>query len=125
MDYLNSVMVDNCKLNDLVKRPLLPYGTSAEDHFEVIKSYIDAFQNTLDSEHEVGLLLTNFGQDILLYVDFVGFENPSLMVFKGFVKGQKSTLIQHVSQLSFLLTAVPKNPDRPKRKIGFALSHEV
>ncbi len=32
-----------------------------------------------------------------------------------------STLIQHVSQLNFLLTSVPKADDRPKNQIGFAV----
>lgn len=33
-------------------------------------------------------------------------------------------LIQHVSQLSFLLTAVQKEPNRPKRKIGFSIQED-
>lgn len=41
------------------------------------------------------------------------------MVFKGYVNGKFSTLIQHVSQLNFLLTSIEKEPDRPKRTIGF------
>lgn len=46
------------------------------------------------------------------------------MVFKGYVNGRMSTLIQHVSQLNFLLTSVPKEPDKPKRKIGFSTSSD-
>jgi len=35
------------------------------------------------------------------------------------VKGREATLIQHVNQLNFMLTTIDKEPDRPKREIGF------
>lgn len=46
------------------------------------------------------------------------------MVFKGFVNGREATLIQHINQLNFMLTSIEKEPDRPKRKIGFSVSDE-
>ena len=45
-------------------------------------------------------------------------------VFKGFVDGKESTLIQHMNQLNFLLTSVEKEPERPKRRIGFFVSED-
>lgn len=92
---------------------------SSSNQFEIIKTYIEDFQDSLDNKHDVGILLTNFGSSILMNVTEVGFEDPSLMIFRGYVNGNMSTLIQHVSQLNFLLTSVPKAPDEPKRKIGF------
>lgn len=92
----------------------------ADTQFEIIKKYVQNFQSTLDSDHEVGLLLTNFGQSMLMNVTEIGFEESVLMIFRGYVNGQMSTLIQHISQISFLLTSVPKkDPNAPPRRIGF------
>ena len=43
----------------------------------------------------------------------------------GHTGSGKSTLIQHMNQLNFLLTALPKTePEKPKRKIGFITPSE-
>lgn len=91
----------------------------ADEQFEILKRYIQEFERSLDAEHEVGIMMTNFGQSVLMQVTQVAYEYPVLMVFKGFVNGQEATLIQHINQLNFLLTTVEKEPDRPKRQIGF------
>lgn len=91
----------------------------ADSQFEILKKYISEFESTLDEEHEVGVLLTNFGQSVLMNVTHIGYEKSVLMIFKGYVNGKEATLIQHINQLNFLLTTVEKEPDRPKRKIGF------
>lgn len=91
----------------------------AEVQFEIIKEYVTDFQSSLDKEHDVGLLLTNFGQAILMEVTQIGFEGNFLMVFHGFVNGREATLIQNVNQLNFMLTTVERNPEKPKREIGF------
>ena len=74
------------------------------------------FEAALDDEHEVGLLLTNFGQSVLMHVTDITYEKSVLMVFNGYVNGKQATLIQHISQLNFLLTTVEKSPERPKRR---------
>lgn len=100
--------------------PDLPMHHAYSDtQFEIIKKYILDFQSNLDSEHDVGVMLTNFGSTVLMEVTEIGYEKSVLMIFKGFVNGRKATLIQHINQLNFLLTSVPKEPDAPKRKIGF------
>lgn len=91
----------------------------SDTQFEILKQYILDFQKSLDSEHDVGLMLTNFGKSVTMAVTHIGYEKSVLMVFKGFVDDHEATLIQHVSQLNFLLTAVPKRPDDPHRVIGF------
>lgn len=96
----------------------------ADEQFEILKKYIEKFEKSLDSEHEVGLMMTNFGQSVLMQVVQVSYENPVLMIFKGFVNGREATLIQHINQLNFMLTSVEKEPDRPKRKIGFVSDDE-
>lgn len=108
-----------------IEIPTNPIAYSYSDtQFEILCKYIKDFEKTLDDEHEVGLLLTNFGQSVTMQVTNVSYEQSVLMVFKGYVNGKMSTLIQHVSQLNFLLTSVPKEPDRPKRTIGFSVPQE-
>jgi len=91
----------------------------ADEQFKILKKYIRNFEKSLDSEHEVGILLTHFGHSVLMQVTEIRCEEPVLMVFKGYVDRREATLIQHINQLNFLLTSIPKEPDRPKRKIGF------
>ena len=92
----------------------------SDTQFEIIKKYIQEFENTLDTEHTVGVMLTNFGQSILMQVEEITYEKSVVLVFKGVVNGQKSTLIQHINQLNFLLTSLPIENEQPKRKIGFS-----
>ena len=91
----------------------------ADEQFEILKRYIQEFERSLDTEHEVGIMMTNFGQSVLMRVTYVTYEDPVLMVFKGYVNGREATLIQHINQLNFMLTTIEKDPDRPKRQIGF------
>lgn len=126
LSYLSKI--DPAKLNSALTIPdiePLPITYSYSDtQFEILQKYIQEFEASLDAEHEVGLVLTNFGQSILMQVVEIGYEKSVLMIFKGYVDGKMSTLIQHVSQLNFLLTSVEKSPDRPKRPIGFVEPNE-
>lgn len=124
MDFLSSALSDANTIKQLSDLEPVPIGTDSETQFEILKRYIEDFQNSLDSEHEVGMLLTNFGQNVLLKVTYISYESPVLMIFKGYVNDKEATLVQHVNQLNFLLTSVDKEPDRPKRKIGFLIQEE-
>lgn len=107
--------------NPLFTEPI-KVTSAAEMQFETIKRYIQQFQQVLDSKHDVGLLLTDFGQSVLMAVTEIGCEPPHLMVFRGLVNGVESTLIQNVSRLNFLITAVPKDPKAEHRQIGFSVA---
>jgi len=111
---------------NLPEMPDMPHWYMWSDtQFEIIKKYVEDFEASLDQEHEVGLMLTNFGQSILMQVAEIGYEKSVLMVFKGIVNGNPATLIQHINQLSFMLTAVPRSePEKPKAKIGFRISED-
>ena len=109
-------------------QPVSPVNTKspiaesyADTQFEIIRKYVLDFQKGLDSEHDVGVWLTNFGNAVLMEVTRICFEYPVLMIFTGLVNGREATLIQHISQLNFLLTTVPKEPDKPHRTIGFTV----
>ena len=93
----------------------------ADYTYEVIMKQIKAFEDDLDENHEVALKLTSFGQSLTLNVTDVGYANPNTLIFYGYVGDQFATLVQHKSQLNFLLLAVPKaDPEKPPRRIGFA-----
>ncbi len=96
----------------------------SDEQYEILKKYITDFEDGLDDEHEVGLMLTNFGQSVTMQVTDITYEYSVLMIFKGFVNGNEATLIQHINQLNFLLTSIKKEPDRPKRRIGFCVEND-
>lgn len=82
---------------------------------------IRRFDEALDLAQEVGMQLVSFGQSVTFHVAEIAYCNPSLIIFKGWMdNGRRVELTQHVSQISFLLIALPRlNPEKPKRKIGF------
>ncbi len=95
----------------------------ADFQYEIIMREIQDFEEDLDDNHEVALKLCHFGQNILLNVTEISYHNPSLIFFYGTVNGKESQLIQHVNQISFLLTSVEKiDPNAPPRRIGFQLN---
>lgn len=87
---------------------------------KLLKS-INEFDSQLDKTKQVGIRLVSFGQTVTFAVGAIGYNNPSLIYFYGTLEnGSKVQLVQHVSQISFLMMAVDKiNPEEPKRKIGF------
>lgn len=92
----------------------------ADRQYEIIMESIAAFEAELDDSQEVAVMLASFGQSVLMQVTDIGYSNPSLIHFYGFVNGNKAELIQHVNQLNFLLTSVPKaDPEKPARRIGY------
>lgn len=94
----------------------------ADWQYEKICEEIKEFQSALNENEEVALQLTNFGQSFTMLVTDIGFQNPSLIYYYGEINGKYCQLIQHVSQINFLLMAVPKaDPEKPARrvKIGF------
>lgn len=97
----------------------------ADYTYEVIVRRIKEFQDELDDDHEVALQLASFGQSITLAVTSIGYSNPNTLVFYGYVDGHPATLIQHMTQLNFLLLSMPKqDPEKPPRRIGFELPTE-
>jgi len=86
---------------------------------EALHGYVQSFERELDDDHEVGVRLVSFGSEVRFHVQEIGFSKPNIVTFYGVtVHKEKVQLIQHVSQLSFLLMAVKKIEDKPCR-IGF------
>lgn len=116
-----------------ITRAMLPFPplpaprdcSKADYSYEVILERIKDFEDGLDNEHEVAVKLASFGQALTLSVTDIGYSNPSTLIFHGYVGDQPATLIQHMSQLNFLLVAVKKSdPEKPPRRIGFSVDQE-
>lgn len=91
--------------------------------YDIIMEEIRDFEMGLDNNHEVLIQLASFGKSITLAVTDIGYANPSTLFFYGQVNGKDATLIQHISQLNFLLLAAEKpDPNAAPRRIaiGFA-----
>jgi hypothetical protein len=92
-----------------------------------LMSEIRAFEDELDEAHEVGIKLVPFGSATVIHVATVAFHQPSVIVLVGSLEdGSPVRVIQHLSQLNFLLVRAPRlHPDEPKRPIGFQLQVEA
>lgn len=87
--------------------------------FEALGDYIKEFEAELDQDHEIGARIVQFGSSLQIHVQNVGYTTPSLITFSGKTsEGDPVQLIQHVSQLSFLLVSLKKIDEQPYR-IGF------
>ena len=94
----------------------------AEWAYDRIAIYIRNFETHLDAEHEIAMGFA--GSDAgVLKIEGLGFYDPDILSFYGTDEnGAKTQLIQHVTQLSVMLRAVPKSlPAAPPRRIGFRL----
>ena len=92
----------------------------ANEFADKLLDRMNSFDKDLDLEYEVGMKLVSFGQTITFHVSNIGYYNPSLIIFYGFTEdGNKVEYVQHVTQINFLLLALPRlKPDAPKQKIG-------
>ncbi len=121
MDFMQNLRMSEKSIANI---DLPTHHIYSDAQFNIIKKYIRDFESSLDEYQEVGMLLTNFGQSVLMQVTQIGYEKSVMMVFRGYVNGNKATLLQHINQLSFLLTAISKDDDKPKRPIGFNIPTE-
>ena len=91
--------------------------------FETIQKQIQEFEQELDNEHEIALTFVSFGSSLTMAVTDIGYQNPDLLYFYGFINGKEAQLIQHTSQLNLLLTSVEKeDKSKPARRIGFIVN---
>lgn len=105
-----------------VKKPTAREKSPAEWAHDRLVLYIRQFESQLDGQQEIAM---GFASDEsgVLRIEGLGFFDPDIITFYGRDEdGAKTQLIQHVSQLSVTLRAVPKiTPADPPRRIGFQL----
>lgn len=100
----------------------VPSPLSADEVVKRLANVFEQFMSTLADNEEIGMALASFGVEHTIHVQSVRALGPSLICITGFENGAQVQLVQHLSQLSFLLIRVePASPDGiPRRKIGFA-----
>lgn len=97
----------------------------ADWKYEKFKEQIAEFQENLPDTVDVCIQLASFGEPIVMIVDEIGYQNPDLLYFYGTVNVNEAHLIQHLSQLNFLLMTQPKpEPQAKPRHIGFTAGEE-
>jgi len=111
------------KLPNVIEEDVLPRDYNMADwKYEKLVEQIREFEEILDDDHEVALKLASFGSSVVMSVTDIGYQNPDILYFYGFVDGKEAQLIQHISQLNFLITFVEReDKSKPARRIGFAL----
>lgn len=100
--------------------------TLASYKYETLMEEIKAFQEELSDDLDVMVKLVSFGESMILSIDTIGYQNPDILFFYGTnTDGNPIELIQHMSQLSFLLLAVNRtNTSTPPHRIGFLADKE-
>lgn len=100
--------------------------SDAQWAYERLILYIQNFEKTLDNEHEIAMV---FAGDMsgVIRIEGMGYFDPDIVTFYGTDReGAKTQLIQHVSQLSVMLRALPKLSDAAEPyRIGFRLARDI
>jgi len=105
---------------EAIERQTLEDFLTADYKFEVLRTEIEEFQDKLSDEYDVVLAMASFGNDMVLQVTEIGYHNPDMLFFYGNVDGNAVQLIQHMSQLNFMLMAMKKeDPEKEPNRIGF------
>lgn len=111
--------------DEVISKPIAQ-KSPAEWAYERLIIYIQNFEEQLDNEHEIAMGFAG-GEAGVLRIEGMGFFDPDIVTFYGSDEnGAKTQLIQHVTQLSVLLRALPKEiqAQAPKR-IGFRLAADL
>jgi hypothetical protein len=111
---------------EVVSQTPVERKSPAQWAYERLILYIQNFEEQLDNEHEIAMGFTG-GDAGVLRIEGIGFFDPDIVTFYGTdMGGAKTQLIQHVSQLSVLLRALPKQPEAPEpNRIGFRLAKDL
>jgi len=98
----------------------------AEWAYERLILYIKNFEEQLDAGQEVAMGFAG-GEAGVIRIEGIGYFDPDIVTFYGQDDaGAKTQLIQHVTRLSVMLRAVPKEPEAEEpRRIGFRLAETL
>ena len=94
-------------------------AATSQQVVERLRTVMNDSMATIRPDQEVAIALASFGQSHTINVESVSTLGPHLIVFSGIENGCRVQLVQHVSQLNFLLFAAPSSAPIPRRTIGF------
>ena len=102
-----------------------PHDPAAWMHQRLVNQIV-AFEKNLGPDHEIGGRFVQGPGTEPLHISNVASWGPDMILFLGqFPDGRRFELIQHYSQVSVLLVAVPKMTDDAPRRIGFELMRNM
>lgn len=118
---LNAIQKSNISKQKMINVATIQEGSTAQIVAENLHQEILNYQSNLPDEEDVAISIVQFNQSTTILVDSIGYIGYNLVRFGGKDNsGKPLELIQHISQLNFLLTVVQKpEPEVPKRQIGF------
>lgn len=126
MPRLHEVHVDPAKCApDAIKKPS-DAKSEARWAYERLIMYVQNFEKTLDNEHEVAMGFAGDSSGVIK-IEGMGYYDPDIITFYGTdPSGTKTQLVQHVSQLSVMLRALPKAVEaKEPSRIGFRLAQDL
>lgn len=95
--------------------------SAAEWMYERLCKQITKFESKLSENEEIGGRIVAAPGGDTFHIEDIGYWGPDLVIFYGNSRdGRPLELLQHVTQISVLLTALPKEQEAPRR-IGFML----
>lgn len=117
MNNMQEIQIRKARQKNQHENPVLAIRPAIEQQ---IKAFEATLEQLDDPSLYVGLWLASFGQQRLIFANSIEFDEPCLVIFHGFSDdGSPLKLIQHISQLNFLLEARKRVTDEPRRPIGF------
>lgn len=114
----------NQKSNDIFAQKVLRENRNAgrydaSELFKHLQQEIADFERSMGAGEEIGLRLANFGASAELHIRSVRHQDPNLIKWSGVdLDGNNTVLVQHISQLNFLLIAMKPIGQKPFR-LGF------
>lgn len=118
---INSTMSRLSDLNETMRENALVMNgrKDAGIIFNHLMYRVKAFQSGLKENEELGIRVANFGVAAEIHVRQIAFKDPNVIEFFGVdPDGNEVALIQHISQLSFMLSALKPIEEKPFR-MGF------
>lgn len=118
---LNAIQKSHTKNQKMISVATIQENSIAQIVAENLYQEILNYQEHLPDTEDVAISLVHFNESITILVDSIGYIGYNLVRFGGKdSSGKPLELVQHISQLNFLLMVVQKSePEDPKRKIGF------
>lgn len=113
--------LDTIAVRDFYSGPTNHQLNPARWAYDRIAQQIADFEGSLNDEEEVGLRLIATPDASVMHISDVGYWGPDMLIYHGSsTEGSAMQLLQHYTQMSILLTAVPKMNEVATR-IGFHL----
>ncbi|MCK0126166.1 DUF6173 family protein [Gelidibacter sp. F2691] len=120
------VVVEDQELPAKLAETPVEQKSPAQWAYERLILYIKNFEEQLDNEHEIAMGFAG-GDAGVLRIEGIGFFDPDIITYYGSDgEGTKTQLVQHVSQLSVMLRALPKQIQSAEpNRIGFRLAAQL